>query len=87
MASSLPHSTFLGRESGHAGLEHLSLLLVVVMLAELVKREDQRLSVNAVLIPRGFHSRWENAYSAAGSPDGVLSGSVFGPENSLGTGC
>ena len=64
-----------------------NLKLSFIMPSDLVKRENHRLSLDAIFIPGGFHPWREDAYSDAGVPDGVLSGAELGPENSLGIGC
>ena len=56
------------------------------MFTDLIKCKNQCLHLDTVVVPR-LDARRENAYSDTGSPDGVLSGTIFRPENSLGTGC
>jgi hypothetical protein len=82
-----PHLAFLSGQSRHAGPCKARMFFRFVVLARLVERENQRLSEGAVFFPRGFDTGRENAYSDAGSPDGVLAGAIFWPENSAGTGC
>jgi len=61
--------------------------LRVVVIADLVVGENERLGVNAAVVPVGLYAWGPDAESLAGSPDGVLAGSVLGPEDASLAGC
>jgi len=60
---------------------------ILIVLTNLIERENHRLRSDAVFIPARLDIGRRNAYSEAGSPDCEFSGSPLWPENSLGTGC
>jgi len=77
----------LGGAPGHPCPGQVSFPLRFVVIPHLVVGENQRLGVDAAVLPVGLHSWGPDAESLAGSPDGVLSGSVLGPEDASLAGC
>jgi len=76
-----------GGAPGHPCPGQVSLPLRFVVIPHLVVGENQCLGLDAAVFPVGLHSWGPDAESLTGSPDGVLSGSVLGPEDASLAGC